>query len=335
MDHRDIKELLSPYIDGALSPEEKARVEEHLTGCNECSGTLAQLREAVSRIRSLNEVEPPPFLSRKIMKEIKKETRYPLRMRIPLEAAAVIAVAFTSLYIYKTYNPPLKTEASKEYAASEVSREGPAPKEPKRYAQETEKKIGMAGHARAPRASATMGKASPTSTGLKEKKMADAVRTEAETRTAAPPAADMTAMKAEPMAAAPPTAKAPPVAQMPAPIAPMEEQAAPAKAAGARAMRMKAASLEKEPREVRLTLIVEDLEVALKKVEDILHQAGATQMKTESLKDKKIQTALVPSLQLPKVLEKFKPLGELKGAEPALVPKEPSLRIFIEIERRP
>jgi anti-sigma factor RsiW len=52
---RDVVELLSDYLDGALPPGEAAHVRAHLDGCVGCGTALAQLRETVARTGTLTE----------------------------------------------------------------------------------------------------------------------------------------------------------------------------------------------------------------------------------------------------------------------------------------
>lgn len=54
-----IRDLLSPYIDGRLSPVEKRQVEQHLQVCEECSRELEGLRLTVSFLREIPQVQPP------------------------------------------------------------------------------------------------------------------------------------------------------------------------------------------------------------------------------------------------------------------------------------
>jgi len=361
MDCRDIKELLSAYLDGALSFEEKARVEEHLKTCKECSSNLAALKEAVSQIKGLKEVEPPPLLARRIMKTIKKEARYPLRIRIPLQAAAMIAIAFTSIYLYKSFQPAAMKEAKelpKEYAAPQapsqpptvVGKAGPTPEKEeavalrnapapaKQEAKTEDKRILFF------RAAPARGKAAAPP-AAKEERMADAaLKKEARPMAPAQPSAnapliaETPAMQAAPAAPAqaetPVMAAAPPAAAPAAEVALVEEKAPPAKKASAGAMRMKVESIEKGPMEVRLTLYVKDIDAAAKNVEDVLNQAGAAEIKTDSFKDRKIQSAFLSSQYLSRVIEKLKSIGELKGAEAIPAQEKPSVRIIIGLEKK-
>jgi predicted anti-sigma-YlaC factor YlaD len=44
---REVVELLSDYLDGALPEPELARIAEHLEGCDGCTMVLDQLRETI------------------------------------------------------------------------------------------------------------------------------------------------------------------------------------------------------------------------------------------------------------------------------------------------
>jgi anti-sigma factor RsiW len=40
-------ELVTEYLDGAISDDERARIERHLRGCDGCTRVLAQWREVI------------------------------------------------------------------------------------------------------------------------------------------------------------------------------------------------------------------------------------------------------------------------------------------------
>lgn len=44
MNCRQVVELMTDYLEGALSPVERARFEEHIAGCDGCRAYLQQLR---------------------------------------------------------------------------------------------------------------------------------------------------------------------------------------------------------------------------------------------------------------------------------------------------
>jgi anti-sigma factor RsiW len=53
MNCRQVVELMTDYLDGALSAGDRARFEEHIAGCDGCRAYLAQLRttrEVVGRL---------------------------------------------------------------------------------------------------------------------------------------------------------------------------------------------------------------------------------------------------------------------------------------------
>jgi anti-sigma factor RsiW len=44
---REVVELVSDYLDGALPPEVAARLEDHLKDCDHCTAYVAQMRATV------------------------------------------------------------------------------------------------------------------------------------------------------------------------------------------------------------------------------------------------------------------------------------------------
>jgi anti-sigma factor RsiW len=56
---RELVELITDYLEGTLSPEDRARFEHHLAGCDACTAYLHQMR---ATIRALGHL-PPESLS--------------------------------------------------------------------------------------------------------------------------------------------------------------------------------------------------------------------------------------------------------------------------------
>ena len=50
--------MLTGYMDGELSPEDRARLEEHLKGCETCQGELAALTGLKEELAMMDFVEP-------------------------------------------------------------------------------------------------------------------------------------------------------------------------------------------------------------------------------------------------------------------------------------
>jgi anti-sigma factor RsiW len=59
---RQVVQLLTEYRDGALSSADRARVEEHLAGCDACTAFFAQLRTTQRVVAELAAVEVPAAL---------------------------------------------------------------------------------------------------------------------------------------------------------------------------------------------------------------------------------------------------------------------------------
>lgn len=73
----DLEILLCDYVDGVLSPAEKATVELHLGTCAACRELVADAKAAVALMESAAEVEVPPALVNGILFEIRNEAKGP------------------------------------------------------------------------------------------------------------------------------------------------------------------------------------------------------------------------------------------------------------------
>ena len=118
MEHNDARHKLSEYIDGSITAEERAAIEGHLKACPACSDALRELQKTVEHIKSVEEVEPPAWMTQKIMAKVQaaEEERkglfrrlfYPLSVKLPVQAVAVLFLAVTALYIYQNIHPSAK-----------------------------------------------------------------------------------------------------------------------------------------------------------------------------------------------------------------------------------
>jgi anti-sigma factor RsiW len=52
MSCRELVELVTDYLEGALSPEDVARFEAHVAGCPGCAAYLEQMRTTIAVIRA-------------------------------------------------------------------------------------------------------------------------------------------------------------------------------------------------------------------------------------------------------------------------------------------
>lgn len=56
---QELVELVTDYFEGAISPADRARFEEHLGGCYGCQGYLDQLRRTIRLLGTLTEDNIP------------------------------------------------------------------------------------------------------------------------------------------------------------------------------------------------------------------------------------------------------------------------------------
>ena len=64
---RQIAELITDYLEGALSAGDRLRFEEHVAGCEACSAYLGQLRATTRVLTRLREEEIPENLRSELL----------------------------------------------------------------------------------------------------------------------------------------------------------------------------------------------------------------------------------------------------------------------------
>jgi anti-sigma factor RsiW len=55
---KDVVEVVSEYLDGAMTPVERARLEQHLLVCPPCSVHVDQMRSTIDQIAKLRAGDP-------------------------------------------------------------------------------------------------------------------------------------------------------------------------------------------------------------------------------------------------------------------------------------
>jgi hypothetical protein len=68
--HDKIKELLSQYSDGVLTPSDRAEVAKHLASCPDCSRELAETKLLHTWLKQTPDVTPPPAFYDRVMRQI-------------------------------------------------------------------------------------------------------------------------------------------------------------------------------------------------------------------------------------------------------------------------
>ncbi|MDE0555936.1 MAG: anti-sigma factor [Candidatus Poribacteria bacterium] len=85
MNHRQIQNALSAYLDNELSASVRKQVEAHLRTCDECSDTLAAFQENSAKIRDF--VHPAPPIKEMVMARIHEQLQDELSAYLDNELA--------------------------------------------------------------------------------------------------------------------------------------------------------------------------------------------------------------------------------------------------------
>lgn len=137
--HSDIKKLLSSYCGDDLQMHERVMLEEHLKECRDCRAELADLEITIGIIRTVPEVEPPPWMTARIMAHVRelqaekgnwlKRILLPVRIRIPLELVTLLVVCVTGYYLTRSVETELKVSSVKPEPAGSVPARNLSPHE--------------------------------------------------------------------------------------------------------------------------------------------------------------------------------------------------------------
>ncbi len=341
MEHAAIQSKLSDYLDDAVTPEEKAAIEEHSAVCPECRKALAELKATRRHVQSLAEVDPPPWLTGKIMVRVREQADqkrglfqrlfYPLHIKLPMEALGLIFLTVTAYLIVRNTQPGMEllTTPSKEVyeRAQTASPQTATPLESSEEKQQIrrraeERSMAEKSATPAPRADRTM----PLESSAAKPAAQPGV---APKETAAPEPQAGRKMKLEEMAAKPvgrsemaqkQTAMPAPAAQATRPLeesAPSQER----KAAEPPPLMAKRFALEAQP--LQLTLHARDAAAAGIKIEEAVAELGGkivkkgswenTQLLFVQMDVKKVDGLLVTLEHLGEVKEKILPAKEAEG----------------------
>ena len=144
------RERLSALLDEALTASERAECVAHLEECADCRRELDRLRQTVAQVRALpSPLAPAGFAERVIaaaragaaapkrpsrprepwLRRVAVALFSPLRLKLPLEAAALVVVAVGAVYLFQ-HTPELQQAARLESPKSERADERPAAPDP-------------------------------------------------------------------------------------------------------------------------------------------------------------------------------------------------------------
>jgi len=357
---KEIENLLPGMVDGVLLEAEKKQIEAHMASCASCRKALADLRKADERVKSLEEVEPPPWLKARVMARIREEAGqkegflrkffYPLHIKVPIQALATVLIAVVAWNVYKSGEPEFRQMAPpiavREAPEVRVPTEALKATEPAPLDATVEKEAGERAEVRgkktlAPSPSDIEERAMRQEPTVREEAKADSVKPaesmNAARRAAAPPK-DEEDLKGAGAIRQPKMDRA---AQSPARDQKQKAMKAPmgavAKEAGKQetqnaASPMMSAAVSPRP-EMEITLRARDPGAVADKAETILKQVSAQAVDRQSREGRVIMTARVKTERLEALREKLKSLGPVQ--ESVHVAPHPGGSLTIRIEIRP
>jgi hypothetical protein len=116
----EVQRDIAAYMDNLLPKETRRAMEQHIRSCTECRKALSEFETVQGLIKGLDEVEPPPGFTFRIMAEIREtEARSrgllerlfrPLSVKIPIHAIATLLIVVVALYVYKATEPERKLQ---------------------------------------------------------------------------------------------------------------------------------------------------------------------------------------------------------------------------------
>lgn len=133
-DCKDFQKDLPAFLEGLLPDDERKVLEEHLAVCRICSAAVSDLKKAGAVLSALEEIEPPPWFTQKIMARVREESErrersllrrffFPLQIKVPIQAFATIAVVIMAVYLFWNTEPEMKDMRTPVEIAREVPRE--------------------------------------------------------------------------------------------------------------------------------------------------------------------------------------------------------------------
>jgi hypothetical protein len=332
MEHNDIRHKLSEYIDESVTAEERTAIEAHLKTCRECGDALEELRKTIAYVKTVEEIDPPTWMTQKIMANVRAEAEkkglferffQPGSLRFPIQAVAVVFLAVTAFAIYRSIQPAsVPSEAPLQKLASR--------KEP---AKDVPAKTKTA----APADSAKRVPQAPEYKALEmtqEYEKPAAPRLMSKTEAPAPASADRLEqpLLAEQEAASGKAAAAP---QAGAPVV-MKEGSASASAAHRTEAKLKSARRALKPASADksdLVLMVQakDMETAVREVEQTITRLGGSITRRENPEAERIYVISISAEKFPELKNKLKLIGEVKDEAAAPMPQEGRVELRIEL----
>jgi hypothetical protein len=133
MECEKVRDRFSSLMEGDLNPREEKIIREHLASCSGCRKELEHFEKTMHWLHSIEEVEVPEGFLSGIYKKVEERKSqathgekarwrwlsFPLSMKLPIQAVAMVAVVF--LVIYLTQWTPFETFHLKEVGRKTAS----------------------------------------------------------------------------------------------------------------------------------------------------------------------------------------------------------------------
>jgi predicted anti-sigma-YlaC factor YlaD len=74
---KELVELVTDYLEGALTPAERARFDAHLAGCRGCRAYLDQMRRTIRMLGTLTEESVPTEARERLLRTFRDWKRQP------------------------------------------------------------------------------------------------------------------------------------------------------------------------------------------------------------------------------------------------------------------
>jgi hypothetical protein len=121
MECEKIREKFSSFLEGDLDPSGEKTLKEHLASCSTCQKDFEIFKKTMKWLHSVDEVEAPEGFLTEIYQKMEdrkgKEYRQVwghrlMRLKLPAQAVAMVAIVFAVLYMTKMI--PMETPSSKK-----------------------------------------------------------------------------------------------------------------------------------------------------------------------------------------------------------------------------
>jgi hypothetical protein len=310
MDCRRIQEKLHAYLEGLVPAREEELIREHLSSCPRCKAVLQEIKKTAKLLKNLDQIEPPPWLSQRIMGRIREEAEdrrgiadwlfRPLRVKVPLQAFALVLILGFAALVYKENAAQYeRARTSAPAARTMLKDQKPAPG--------TGRIEGFASQDRAGSATPEARRKQKTLPSAPQSEPATVPSREVEKKVADSPAEQ--AERAKGLAPPAPSAQGAERAQEQATAGTIRRDEGPAKS---NALRLAAPSLEaKSEKAGPLTIVTksQDVESTKSEIADFLRTIEARRVSIESKTGVWVVTAEVKKDDLPRLFEMLKRHG--------------------------